>query len=93
MVHNMLINCDKFNESKKLLEDLNRQFREIETFENDPEYYIDEYCRELTLQVDLRREQLFESIGQYSDPLIKQIDEWKSGLLTKAKENCTMIGE
>ena len=39
----------------------------------------------------MRREQLFESIGQYSDLLIMQIDEWKSGLLTKAKENC--IGE
>ena len=92
-LHQLNINFDKFDESKKLLEDLNRQFREIETFQNDPEFYIDEYCRELTRQVDLRREQLFESIGQYSERLVMQIDEWKSGLLTKAKKNCTRIGE
>ncbi len=53
MLQNMLINkfninCDKFDESKKLLEDLNKQFREIETLRNEPEYYIDEYFRELT---------------------------------------------
>jgi len=92
-LHQLNINFDKFDESKKLLEDLNRQFREIEIFQNDPEFYIDEYCRELTRQVDLRREQLFESIGQYSERLVMQIDEWKSGLLTKAKENYTRIGE
>ncbi len=41
----------------------------------------------------MRREQLFESIGQYSERLVMQIDEWKSGLLTKAKQNCNRIGE
>jgi len=92
-LHKLNINCDKFDELKKLLEDLNKQFREIETFQNDPEYYIDEYCRELTRQVDLRREQLFESIGQYSDLLVMQIDKWKSGLLTKAKEKGARVGE
>jgi len=92
-LHKLNINCDKFDESKTLLEDLNRQFREIETFQNDPEYYIEEYCRELTRQVYLRREQLFESIGKYSDLLVQQIDEWKSGLLTRAKENGKRVGE
>jgi hypothetical protein len=33
--------------------------------------------------VDLKREELFESIGQYSDLLVMQIDKWKSGLLTR----------
>jgi len=92
-LHKLNINCEKFNESKKLLEGLNKQFREIETFQNEPEYYIDEYCRELTRQIDLRREQLFESIGQYSDLLVMQIDEWKSGLLAKAKENSKRVAE
>jgi len=92
-LHKLNINCDKFDESKKLLEDLNRQYREIETFQNDPENYIDECCRELTRQVDLRREQLFESIGQYSDLLVKQIGRWKSGLLKKARENAYRIAE
>jgi len=69
MVHNMLINklhklninCDKFNESKKLLEDLNRIFREIETLENDPEYYIDAKTFEKLLKAmaeEYRRELL-----------------------------------
>jgi len=47
----------------------------------------------LTRQVDLRREHLFESIGQYSERLVMQIDEWKSGLLTKAKKYSNRIGE
>ncbi len=46
------LNFDKLNESKKLLEDLNKQLKEIETLQNDPEYYIAEYCRELARQVD-----------------------------------------
>jgi len=92
-LHKLNINFDKLDESKKLLEDLNKQFREIETFRNDPEYYIDEYFVELTRQVDLRRERLFESIGLHSDLMIQQIEEWKSGLLTKAKENGTRIDE
>ncbi len=67
--------------------------RVIQTLQDDPEYYIDEYCRELTMQVDLRREQLFERIGNYSDELIQQIDVWKSKLLAKAKENGTKVAE
>jgi len=69
------------------------QFIEIETFRNDPEYYIDEYCRELTRQVDLRREQLFDTIRQYSNLLVLQINEWKRGLLTRAKEEGSMVAE
>ncbi len=69
------------------------QMRVIQTLQDDPEYYIDEYCRELTMQVDLRREQLFERIGNYSDELIQQIDVWKSKLLAKAKENGTKVAE
>jgi len=92
-LHKLNINFDKFEESKKLLEDLNKQFREIETFRNEPEYYIDEYFVELTRQVDLRRERLFESIGLHSDLMVQQIEEWKSGLLTRAKENGTRIDE
>ncbi len=42
-LHTLNINSDKFDVSKTLLEDLNRQFREIQTFQNDPEFYIDEY--------------------------------------------------
>ena len=90
-LHKLNINFDKFDESKKLVEDLNKQFRTIETFQNDPEYYIDEYFVELTRQVDLRRERLFESIGLHSELMVQQIGEWKSGLLTRAKENGTKI--
>ena len=92
-LHKLNINFDKFDESKKLVEDLNKQFRAIETFRNDPEYFIDEYFVELTRQVDLRRERLFESIGLHSDLMVQQIGEWKSGLLTRAKENSTRIDE
>jgi len=87
------MNKRSFVESKKLLEDLNMQFRKIETFRNTPECYIDEYCRELTRQVDLRREELFETIRQYSNLLVLQIDEWKSGLLTRAKGKGTIVAE
>jgi len=92
-LHKLNINFDKFEESKKRLEDLNKQFREIETFQNEPEYFMDEYFVELTRQVDLRRERLFESIGLHSELLIKQIEEWKGGVLTRAKENGTRIDE
>jgi len=92
-LHQLNINFDKFDESKKLIEDLNKQFREIETFRNDPEYFIGEYFEELTRQVDLRREQLFESIALHSDLMVKQIEEWKSGILIRAKENGTRIDE
>jgi len=47
----------------------------------------------LTRQVDLRRERLFESIGLHSDLMITQIEEWKSGVLTRAKENGTRINK
>jgi len=67
--------------------------REIETLQADPEYYIDEYCRDLKMRLDLRRELLFESIGNYSDLFVQQIDEWKSKLLAKAKENGTRVAE
>ena len=89
MVQNMLIN----KHAKTLLEDLNRQFLEIETFQKVPEYYMGEVCGELIRQVDLRRERLFESIGQQSDLLIQKIDAWKRGLLTKTTENDTSIVE
>jgi len=92
-LHKLNINFDKFEETKKRLEDLNKQFREIEAFRNDPEYFIDEYFVELTRQVDLRRERLFESIGLHSDLMITQIEEWKSGVLTRAKENGTRINK
>ena len=85
-LHTLNINSDKFTESKQKVEDLNRRFREMDTLINEPEYFIDEYFRELTRQVDLRRERLFESIGQHSDLLIGQIEEWKSGLVEKAKK-------
>ncbi len=41
----------------------------------------------------MRREQLFESIGQYSDLLVMQIEEWKSEVLTSAKENGTRVNK
>jgi len=87
-LHKLNINFDKFEETKKRLEDLNKQFREIETFRNDPEYFV-----ELTRQVDLRRERLFESIRLHSDLIVTQIEEWKSGVLTRAKENGTRINK
>ncbi len=49
--------------------------------------------RELTRQVDLRRERLFKSIHQQSDLLVQQIDECNSGLLMIAKKNGTRVAE
>jgi len=92
-LHKLNINFDKFEETKKRLEDLNKQFREIENFRNEPEYFIDEYFVELTRQIDLRKERLFESIALHSELMIKQIEEWKSEVLTRVKENDTRINE
>ncbi len=65
---------DQFNDSKKLIDNLNRSFKEIEGIQNDPENFISEYFCELNRQVDLRRDKLFVEIQEYSDELIEKID-------------------
>ncbi len=54
------------------MEELNRK---IETIHTDPDNYIYEYFEEIKRQVDLRRENLKAEIDQYSEILIKQINE------------------
>ena len=47
----------------------------IDIIQNDPTNYIYEYFEEIKRQVDLRRENLKSEIDEYSEVLIKQINE------------------
>ena len=51
---------------------------------DNPAVYFEQYFGELTMQVDLRREQLVESIFQYSEGLLKQINQWRVESLKSA---------
>ncbi len=54
-------------------------------------FHLDEYCRELTNQVTLRRDQLSESIRQHADLLVQQIERYRMDHLTRANENDGMV--
>jgi hypothetical protein len=89
-LHTLNLNSDKFNESKHKIDELNKRFKEIELIQNDPEFYIDEYFRELIREIDLRREFLIESIQKESNKLIESVNQWKSELVKM--ENKKMTG-
>jgi hypothetical protein len=84
------INFSKFNETKKLIQGLNTDFKEIESIRNDPENFISEYFYELNRQVDLRREKLIHEIQQYSHQLIKKISSIHQECIIKSTLKSTM---
>jgi len=85
-VNKINLNLSQFKDYHKLLQDLNKNMKEMEAIRNDPEDYIHEYFGELTRQVDLRRETLIEDIHKYSDEIIQNIEKLKQECLAKSKE-------
>jgi len=85
-VNKINLNFSQFNDYNKIIQDLNKNMKEIETIRKDPENYISEYFGELTRQVDLRRETLIEDIHKYSDELIQKIEKLKKDCVAKSKE-------
>ncbi len=80
------LNFSQFKDYNKMIQDLNKNLKEIEAIQNDPEDYISEYLSGLTRQVDLRRETLIEEINKYSDEIIQKIDKIKQDRVAKSKE-------
>jgi len=75
----------QFSDFKRLLADMNKRYQEIEQLSQDPESFISDYFTELTRQVDLRKENLIEDIGQYSYELIQKIDSLKKECLLNSR--------
>jgi len=87
------LNFSQFNDYNKIIQDLNKNLREIEAIRKDPDNYISEYFGELTRQVDLRRETLIEDIHKYSDELIQKIEKLKLDCVAKSKEASKITDE
>jgi len=85
-VNEINLNFSQFKDYNKIIRDLNKNLKEIETIRKDPENYISEYFGELTRQVDLRRETLIEDIHKYSDELIQKIERLKQDCVAKSNE-------
>jgi len=85
-VNEINLNFSQFNEYNKIIQDLNKKLKEIETIRNDPEDHISEYFGELTRQVDLRRETMIRDIHKYSDELIQKIKRLKQDCVAKSNE-------
>jgi len=85
-VNKISLNFSQFKDYSKIIQDLNENWKEIETIQKDPENYIHEYFAELTRQVDLRRETLIEEIHKYSDELIQKIEKLRQDCVVKSKE-------
>jgi hypothetical protein len=66
---------------------LNRGFNELK---NDPSCFIYEYFAEISRQVDIRRETLFDDINQFSNKLIKKIEKLKEECMSKKTKNDTI---
>ncbi len=79
-----LIKFSKFNDSKKLIEELNTGLRDLELIQKDPQNYISNYFRELARQVDLRREVFINEIQEYSNELINNIDRFEKECMEKS---------
>ncbi len=84
-VNKINLNFTQFNEYKKILEELDKGFKEIERIRNDPESFINDFFSELTRQVDLRRETLIEDIHDYSKKVIENINKLKEECLENSK--------
>jgi len=92
-VNRISLNFSQFNDYNKIIQDLNKNLKEIESIRTDPENYISEYFGELTRQVDLRRETLIEDIHKYSDELVQKIEKLKQDCVTKSKEATKITDE
>jgi len=92
-VNNINLKFSQFNDCNKIIQHLNKNLKEIETIQKDPENYISEYFGELTRQVDLRRETLIEDINKYSDELIQKIEKLKKDCVAKSKEATKITDE
>jgi len=88
-LNTLAYNFDQFNDSKKLIDNLNRSLKEIEGIRNDPENFISEYFCELNRQVDLRRDELFVEIQEYSDELIENINVLRQECLINCENTKT----
>ena len=86
ILHQINLNFSQFNDYKRIVEDLNKQLREIELMHKDPDNYIYEYFNGLIRQVDVRRETLFEGIQKYSETVIEGIEKLKADCMAKAKK-------
>lgn len=64
-----------FEECKKTIEETSEIASRIDSLSKDPNNYIYEYFNDIKSKVDLRREELKLNIDQYSDELIKSIEE------------------
>ena len=87
------INFSKFNDFKKLVQDLNTGLKEIELIRADPSNYVYEYFKEFNRQVDLRRDTIIHEVETHSNELIQMIDlihkECLAKVTTKTKTtNC-----
>jgi len=88
-LHTLNLDFDQFNDSKKLIDNLNRSLKEIEGIRKDPENFISEYFCELNRQVDIRRDKLFVEIQEYSDELIEKIDVLRKECLSNCENTKT----
>ena len=73
-LYTISINFTQFHDLKKLVQDLNRDLKDIESIRADPKNYIYEYFKELNRQVDLRRDTIIIEVETYSNELIQKID-------------------
>jgi len=85
-INKINLNLSQFKDYHKIIQDLNKNFKETDAIRNNPEDYIHEYFAELTRQVDLQRETLIEGINEYSDELIQKIEKLKQECVAKSKE-------
>ena len=71
-----LLNIDlfHFNNCQEMFQDLNKRVKETESVRNDSDNYVYEYFAELRRQVDLRRDTIINSVQEYSNKMIEQID-------------------
>jgi len=75
-----------YDECKKVIEVAQKDVSEIESIEKDPDNYIYEYFEDIKRKIDLRREDLKESIDKYSDETIESINNAQSNCQKLAKE-------
>jgi hypothetical protein len=63
----------RYDICKEKLHLLNSEIKQLESLETSPNDYIYDYFEKIINQVDLKREELKETIDSYSDQLIKEI--------------------
>ena len=66
---------------------LEQSVEELKTVFNDPEYYIDNYFREMIDKMQQRKEEILESIKEYFEDEIDKIEERKATLIQRLKQD------